>query len=114
MAPPAAAGTQFTVWIHYAAKGGDVERARARDLRSKVNDILKKDFAAPGIQAVDAVPSRDQIRIYHRTDTDQEKARELQTALGLQQAQIVSLASVYPSLPNGIIEVWLANPKTPQ
>lgn len=101
-----APGSPFTVWIHYAATGNELDRART--LQSLVNADRGKRFAAPAVQAVDAVPNHDQIRIYHAAD--QNTAKALQTTLGLERAQIVNLESAFPNLPTGVIEVWLADP----
>ena len=53
-------------------------------------------------------PDRDQIRIYR--DADESKARELQRALDLPDAQIVSLARAYKTLPSNTMEIWLKMP----
>lgn len=106
-APAPAKGT-YTVYIQYR-KGSDAAAARAMALAKQLNaaEIEGVRFKSPGIEGVGAVPDRDQLRIYRAKAGDD--AKKLQRALGLTDAQIVNLEPVYPNLPAGTIEVWLAD-----
>jgi hypothetical protein len=100
-AAPQPAPAQFTVWIQYAAGSGD--QALARDMQSRLQ--AGGVYSVPGIQGVAAVPDHDQIRLFHRSD--EAVGRKVAAAIGLGDAQIVSLDKAYPNLPNGVLEVWL-------
>ena len=54
------------------------------------------------------MPSRDQIRIYR--EADEPRARELATALGLADIQVVNLQKAYRALPANTMEIWLKAP----
>jgi hypothetical protein len=92
---------QFTVWIQYAA--GTADQVRAAAIQSKL--LGSGDYKVPGLQAVTAVPSHDQIRIFHGGDAD--VARKVASVTGLDESQIVSLEKAYPNLPKGVLEIWL-------
>ena len=99
----------MTVYIQYPA--GTDAQARAAALRDKMRTGLvlgETKFVSPAVEAVKQTPGRDQIRIYR--DADESKARELQRALDLADAQIVSLARAYKSLPGNTMEIWLKTP----
>jgi hypothetical protein len=109
-APPGlATATTVTVYIQYPA--GTDAQARANALHEKMQNgliLAQIKFVAPPVEAVKQTPGRDQIRIYR--DTDEEKARDLQRALNLADAQIVSLARAYKNLPSNTMEIWLRVP----
>lgn len=102
---PAAPGI-YTVWIQYAARTADLDRARQLQERLQAAGGYK----APGVQGVEAVPNSDQIRIFHASDYD--AAKQLAARLGLNGVQIVSLEKAYPNLPTQVMEVWLKRSAT--
>ena len=97
------APSKITAYIQYK-KGDAAALARAKALQSL---LQARSIVAPGIEGVLTVPDMDQIRIYKRTD--ENAAMQLKGApdLHLADAQIVDLSKAYPSLPSGVIEIWL-------
>ncbi len=102
--PSPASRSRMTVFIQYP----EGAQARADALRARIDRDLAPAYAAPGVEKVRQAPGRDQIRIYR--DADEDRARELARATGLEGVQIVNLSRSYPNLPAGRMEVWLKAP----
>jgi hypothetical protein len=89
----------YRVFIQYRSPGA---LQRARQLQTEVDRDAR--YVAPGLDAVDQVPSQDEIRIYKLTD--QPVATDLRNRF-LPGARIVNLEKAYPNLPARTLEVWL-------
>lgn len=98
--PAAARGRVF---IQYQ---GASDRAWALQLQSA---LQAAGYKAPGIDQVKAAPANYEIRYYKASQQGaaEQLAAKVQTELKLSAPpQVRSLASLYPGLPRGVMEVW--------
>jgi len=97
--------SDFTVYVQYAA--GD--RAVAEKAQAALTGM---GYRVPGLDEVDRVPSRLQVRYYRpeQKSLAGELATELGKTLGLPASSdnAIPVTSRKKKLPGGILEVWLA------
>jgi hypothetical protein len=97
--------SKLTAYIQYQ-KGDPAALERAKALQTMLKN---KGISAPGVEGIATAPKEDQLRIYKRDDEKAATMLKTTGEFGLKDAQIVDLSKAYPSLPSGIIEIWLGS-----